>query len=80
MARHLTDPVDSILVGKRYLILDRDTKFCGSFRAFLVERPPLQEAKWRYRPTAECRVSPKQTSSGLHEKPPRREGAEIPTA
>jgi transposase InsO family protein len=35
MARHLTDAVDGILVGKRYLILDRDAKYCEQFRAFL---------------------------------------------
>jgi transposase InsO family protein len=34
-ARHLTDAVDGILVGKRYLILDRDPKYCEQFRAFL---------------------------------------------
>jgi putative transposase len=35
MARQLTDPVDGILFGKRYLILDRDTKYCRSFRDFV---------------------------------------------
>jgi putative transposase len=35
MARHLTDAVDGMLVGKRYLILDRDAKYCEQFRAFL---------------------------------------------
>ncbi len=28
MAKQLTDTVDGILIGKRYLILDRDTKYC----------------------------------------------------
>jgi transposase InsO family protein len=35
MARQLTDAVDGILVGKRYLILDRDAKYCEQFREFL---------------------------------------------
>jgi putative transposase len=35
MARQLTDTVDGILLGKRYLILDRDTKYCPAFREFM---------------------------------------------
>jgi len=35
MARELTNHEDGFLNGKRYLIMDRDTKFCESFRAFL---------------------------------------------
>jgi putative transposase len=35
MARELTNHEDDFLNGKRYLIMDRDTKFCQSFRAFL---------------------------------------------
>jgi len=35
MARQLTDAVDGILLGKRYLILDRDTKYNQVFRDFL---------------------------------------------
>ena len=35
MARQLTDAVDGILLGKRYLILDRDTKYCPAFREFV---------------------------------------------
>ena len=34
MARQLTDAVDGILLGKPYLILDRDTKYCPAFREF----------------------------------------------
>src|SRR2546428_10592412 len=34
MARELTDAVDGILLGKRYLILDRGTKYCLAFRNF----------------------------------------------
>ncbi len=35
MACELTDHEDGFLKGKRYLIIDRDTKFCDSFRTFL---------------------------------------------
>lgn len=35
MARQLTDAVDGILLGKQYLILDRDTKYCPAFRDFV---------------------------------------------
>ncbi len=31
MARQLTDPVDGILLAKRHLILDRDTRYCQAF-------------------------------------------------
>jgi putative transposase len=35
-ARNLTDVVDGFLLGKRYLILDRDTKYSDAFRSILV--------------------------------------------
>ena len=35
MARQLTDGEEGILLGKRYLILDRDTKYCPAFRDFV---------------------------------------------
>jgi transposase InsO family protein len=35
IARNLTDAEDGFLDGKRYLIMDRDTKFCESFRSIL---------------------------------------------
>jgi hypothetical protein len=35
MARQLTDTVDGILLGKRYLVMDRDTKYCPAFRDFM---------------------------------------------
>jgi transposase InsO family protein len=34
-ARQLTDPFDGFLVGKRYLLRDRDTKFTQAFDALL---------------------------------------------
>jgi putative transposase len=36
-ARQLTDPFDGFLLGKRYLIHDRDTKFTQAFDAFLKD-------------------------------------------
>ncbi len=35
IARNLTNPEDGFLNGKRYLIMDRDTKFCEAFREML---------------------------------------------
>jgi transposase InsO family protein len=35
LARELTNHEDGFLKGKRYLIMDRDTKFCESFRSLL---------------------------------------------
>ena len=35
MAINLTDCVDGFLVGKRYLLMDRDAKFCAAFRDIL---------------------------------------------
>jgi hypothetical protein len=34
-ARQLTDPFDGFLLGKRYLLHDRDTKFTPAFDALL---------------------------------------------
>ena len=36
-ARNLTDSGDGSLLGTRYLLMDRDAKFCTSFRAILRE-------------------------------------------
>jgi putative transposase len=36
IARNLTDVSDGFLCGKRFLILDRDTKYCDGFRSILV--------------------------------------------
>jgi putative transposase len=36
VGRNLLDVVDGSLVGKRYLILDRDTKYCAAFRKMLA--------------------------------------------
>jgi putative transposase len=35
MAVNLTDCVDGILLGKRYVLMDRDAKFCAAFRNIL---------------------------------------------
>ncbi len=35
VGRNLTDPVDGFLLGKRFLILDRDKKFTTEFRDLL---------------------------------------------
>ncbi len=35
MARNLTDPIDGFLVDKRFLIIDRDSKYCETFRHLL---------------------------------------------
>ena len=32
---NLTDPFDGFLLGKRYVLMDRDTKFCPAFRNIL---------------------------------------------
>ena len=37
IARNVTDPVDGFLLGKRYVLMDRDTKFCPAFRAILKD-------------------------------------------
>ena len=34
-ARHLTDAIDGPLLGKRFLIMDRDAKFCAKFKEVL---------------------------------------------
>jgi transposase InsO family protein len=36
VGRNLLDVVDGPLAGKKYLILDRDTKYCAAFRQMLV--------------------------------------------
>ena len=35
IARNLTDSLDGFLIGKRYLLMDRDGKFCSAFRKIL---------------------------------------------
>ncbi len=35
IARNLTDCVDGLLLGKRYLILDRDGKYCPAFKEII---------------------------------------------
>ena len=37
IARNLTDPFDGFLNGKRYVLLDRDGKFCPTFREMLEQ-------------------------------------------
>jgi putative transposase len=51
IARNLTDLNDGFLRGKRYLILDRDTKYSDAFRGVLV-REDFQVI--RLRVIAEC--------------------------
>ncbi len=36
-ARNLTDPFDGFILGTRYLLMDRDSKFCPSFRNTLKQ-------------------------------------------
>ena len=36
MARNVTDPFDGFLLGKRYLVHDRDPLFSKSFRGILA--------------------------------------------
>ncbi len=36
MAKNLTDPYDGFLLDTRYLLMDRDGKFCPKFREFLL--------------------------------------------
>jgi transposase InsO family protein len=38
IARNLTDAEDGFLTGKQYLLLDRDTKFCGRFRDLIEQQ------------------------------------------
>lgn len=37
VAKNMTDPFDGFLLDKRYLIMDRDTKFCDAFRTILED-------------------------------------------
>lgn len=37
VARNLTGPTAVFLTGKRFLIMDRDTKYCGPFRGLLED-------------------------------------------
>ena len=37
IARNLTNCEDGVLNGKRYMLMDRDNKFCESFRALLSD-------------------------------------------
>jgi len=38
IAKNLTDIEDGFLNGKRYLIMDRDTRFCAKFRSILKDQ------------------------------------------
>ena len=37
IARNLTDPFDGFLLGKQYVLMDRDGKFCPAFRNILKQ-------------------------------------------
>jgi hypothetical protein len=50
-ARELTNYEDGFLNGKRYLIMDRDTKFCESFRSLLRILTDSGESQYRSRPS-----------------------------
>ena len=74
MARELTDCEDGFLNGKQYLIMDRDTRFCESFRQFLnnegikpVRLPPRSPNMNAHPPRAILRIAqirvPGQTDS-----------------
>ena len=44
IARNLTDSFDGFLLGKRYLIMDRDMKFCQEFQGVL-EREEVKSVR-----------------------------------
>ena len=44
VGRNLLDVVDGPLAGKKYLILDRDTKYCAAFRQMLGREYPAATA------------------------------------
>jgi hypothetical protein len=52
-ARELTNHFDGFLLNTNYLIMDRDTKFCESFRAFLSDEgvKPVQKPGSRFHET-----------------------------
>ena len=52
MARNLTDAFDGFLLGKRYLICDRDSLFSARFARFSLRRVSRQCAFRRDRPTS----------------------------
>ena len=37
IARNLTDPFDGFLLGKQYVLMDRDGKFCRAVRHNILE-------------------------------------------
>jgi len=37
IGRNMTDPFDGFLLGTRYLLMDRDTKYCKAFREMLEQ-------------------------------------------
>ena len=37
IGRNVTDPFDGFLAEKKYLILDRDSKYCEAFRSLLTD-------------------------------------------
>jgi hypothetical protein len=45
-ARQLTNPCDGFLVGKRYLIHDRDTKFTPRFNGKLKSSVVAKQGTW----------------------------------
>jgi hypothetical protein len=63
IARNLTDLEDGFLRSKRYLILDRDTKYSDAFRSVLVRETALTAPRSLYELVG-CRFSSLRRTSG----------------
>jgi hypothetical protein len=54
IARNVTDTEDGVLRGKRYLILERDTKYTDEFRNVLVRAVYRMPGVWTAQRTLLC--------------------------